>query len=594
MRVMLLHVALGYLGLLAFGKAQINEPTEVEVDDQQHDLVDEPPPSYEEAAAMIESLLDDVGEKESEISNMRIEIQRIQQENAEEVDYALAERDNEILKLRAKLSEVNETENYLRKLEANLQSQKDKIMQLEEEPKSKELELEESLNTVRLKLETYETILKDLRGVLVVDNDEELLEAVTELSLNASRMAPVDINNDSLDSDGRTEGNKEVIDGNREDLEDDLRRAQEELANMMEEASLVQNKWKGFVVNVTDLVSELAACRTGEKEMDRAVHGDEEEILTVLKKLSEEVNTCQVEEQKEKESKMDHEDGEEKNFQLDNMKSELESCRSECKAEIAELSKRLLPKEEDKNEDEVLAEHQDSTLLQQAESLLYGLKNLEGELEGLQEGKESSSQNEARENVAQIVKQLSNALIIGRELADLNGSFPDFQLVAYVQDMTEESSSSSSGEDEDVVYDVEPKEEKEEEIEREIQEEHVVEVEVDSQGHTTSQPNESLLSRIGELEEELVKCREKYELQSILDHRNTSPPFDENILVGSTDPIPEDEEEELHKPEKQTYTSSTPDYRGLSTFIGDTLTIGSSLASTGMKTTTCGVISVFL
>ncbi len=599
MRVILLQVALGVLALLAFGKAQTNE-NEVEVDEQQHDLV-VPPCSCEEEAAMIESLLEDVGEKDLTISKMQVKFEQILDEKAKEFDATLVERDEDISALRAKLSEVNESDkNYVHDLEANLQSQKDKIIELEKETKSKELELEESLNAVKLKLEMSEDILKALCDVLMVDNDENLLEKAKEISLLASRMALIDDNNHSLDDDNQTEGNKEegdeeVVDDDHEDLKDELHRVQQELADVrrqsLEEASHVQDKWKGFVLNVTELVDELTACRTtGEKEMGRIFSGDEEEMLDALRKLKEELNAChnsvQVEEQGT-ESKMDHEDDEVQNLQLDNLKSELESCRAECDAEIAELSKRLLREEEDKNQDEnqVLAERQNDTLLhdallRQAESLLYGLQDLEGELEGLQEGG-GSSQNETRENAAQFFKHLLNALTIGRELAGLSGNLTDIQLVADVQDMMEESSYSNKDKD---VHDAEPKEE--EDIERESQE-RVVEMEVDSQGHAAS-PDESLISRIAELEEELVTYREKDELQNIhQEYLDTPPLFDEDILGGSTDPI--EEEEELHQPETKSYTSSTPDYKGLSTFIGDVLTIGASLASTGMKNTCVGI-----
>ncbi len=592
--MILLQVALGVFALLAFGKAQANG-NEVEVDEQQHDLV-VPPCSCEEEAAMIESLLEDVGEKDSAISKMQVKFEQIQHEKAQEFDATLAERDEDISALRAKLSEVNESDkNYVHELEANLQSQTDKIIELEKETKSKELELEESLNAVKLKLETSEDILKALRDVLMVDNDEKLLETAKEISLLASRTALVDDNNHSLDNDNRTEGNKEVgdeevVDDDNEDLKDELHRVQQELADVirqsLKEVSHVQDKWKGFVLNVTELVDELTVCRTtGEKEMERIFHGDEEEILNALRKLNEEVNAChnsvQVEEQGT-ESKTDHEDDEVQNSHLDTLKSELKSCRAECNAEIAELSKRHLRGEESKNQDDenqVLAERQDDTLLydtllRQAESLLYGLQGLEGEFEGLQEG-EGSSQNETRENAVEIVKWLSNALIIGRELAGLNGNLTDIQLVTDVQNMMEESSYSNEDKD---VHDAEPKEE--EYIERESQE-HMVEMEVISQRCATL-TNESLISRIAELEVELVICREKDEPQNIHEEDLDTPPLlDGDILGGSTGPIVV--EEELRQPEKKLYTSSTPDYKGLSTFIDDVLTIGASLASTGMK-----------
>ncbi len=566
MRV-ILQVALGVLVLLAFGKAQTNEN---EAGDEQHDLV---PCSCEEEAAMIESLLEDVGrkarEKDSVVSEMRLEFEQIECEKAEEFASTLAQRDTDISELRTKVLKFNETSGDMVKnvIKTNIQiqSQRDEIVELEKEAKRMELEFEESLKGVRLELETSENILKALGDVLMVDN-ENLLEKVKEMSLLASHVQLIEENNHSEDADPG-EGNKaprpEEMGDDHDDLKGELQRVQQELDDVrwqsLEEVSRIQGKGQAFVSHVSELIDELVACRTGEKEM--GILGGSREMLDAMQKLNEEVKACRHGSWEQgTESNMEDRKNEVQNLQLDNLVSQLES-----------YSGRLLQVE---NETQVLVEllNEETPLLHQAESLLSGLQGLEGELKGWQEGEEDSEQNETRKNVgAEIVKHLSDALIIGRELAGLNSNLTDIQLVADVQDI---GGSSHSNADKG-MHVAKPREE---DIERERQER--IEMNVDTQGQVSFSPDDdSLQSRIAELEEELVACREKDELHSVRQELFNDSLIDEDILT-STDSV----EEELQQPEKS-YNSFTSDYKSLSTFIGDVLAVGASLASTGMKNT---------
>ncbi len=559
---MILHVALGVFVLLAFGKAQTNEN---ETGDEQHDLV---PCSCEEEAAMIESLLEDVGrkarEKDSVVSEMRLEFEQIEQEKAKEFAATLAQRDAGISELRAKVLKCNETSaEYVNKTRIQIQNQRDEIIQLEKEAKRMELKFNESLKGVRLELETREDILKSLGNVLMVESNENLLEKVKEISLVASRVGQED--NHSEDADPG-EGNKaaaarlEEMGRDHDNLKDELQRVRQELEDVrrqsLENISQIQGEGQVFASNVSELIDELVACRTGGKEM--GILGEsKEKMLDVMQKLNEEVRACRNGSW-EQGTESNIEDGKnevEENSQLNDLVNQLESC-----------SGRLLQAE---NETQVLVErlNEEPPLLHQVESILSGLQGMEGELKGLGE-EDSEQKNEIHEeNVTfvEIVKHLSDALIIGRELAGLNSNLTDIQQpVADVQQDIRESSHSDADKGTHVTKPAEEDKEKEMQIE----------MNVDTEGQVSAfAPDDSLLqSRIAELEEELVACHD--ELHNISQEElfnNESQIDDEDILRASTDSPVEEEEEKV-----------TSDYKGLSTFIGDVLAIGVNIASTGM------------
>ncbi len=598
MRAAVLQVTLGILTLLlAFCKAQANENKTG--DEQQYDVV--LPYSCEEEVAMIESLLEDIGqkarEKDSAVLEMQEKFEQAQHSKEEQFNVTLAQRDKDISELQAKLVESEEllkivpplsvtlaqrdkdiselqaklveSEELLNAMEAQLQPKESEIMEL----KHKSLDMESALGTLEdtmADLDTSLDILDALRDILMVDDDEKIVGRVKEILL-ASRVPLYEEKSDDHAGDSVPgEGSKappseEVLEG-----QDELQRVKQELIDVKrwssDEISHIESREHAFFFNVSELVHEMVACRTGEKDMG-VLEGYREKTLDVLQKLSEEVKACHdipdslqtrhaEGEEEGTETKMGHD------YECRNVSDYLMRDLTTCKEEVVSLSECIVSL---KDENRVLLERPSEFLLNQTESLLSGLEALKVEHnEESQEVGENSMEVETRKRAAEIVKQLHDALIVGQKLAGLNSNLIATPLVEDVQDM-EESSYSDKG------IHAEPNEE-----ERGRQEQ--IEMEVDFKGHISNE-TDSLLYRLAELEEELVACREKAELQNVHEDHPDIPHVEDEVVVTCANASVEDE---LYKPGKKTYTSPTPDYNSLSTFIDDALTIGASLASRGM------------